>query len=219
MEATASQLPESYDFSQSQFTQTQPQTQPDTQPTCSSTAFPSHLWGILLSSSGESSSTSASLSNGNGNGNGNGLGGSTGDLDRPTRFEFIRGTSGGKGMYTIGRHPKSDVRLNSPKVSNNHARISISSQDGLVRLEDLSTNGTFVRGVKVRSSSSRIVLLGTINTGGCVRRTFGIQREWSRIVEISACSTSHTSPDSPWSKRRNGVVNLYYAPYVSRILS
>jgi len=147
MEATASQLPESYDFSQSQFTQTQPQTQPDTQPTPSSTSFPSHLWGILLSSSGESSSTSASAT---------GLGGvgSIGELDRPTRFEFWRSTSGGKGVYTIGRHPKSDVRLNSPKVSNNHARISISSQDGLVRLEDLSTNGTFVRGVKVRFSLS-----------------------------------------------------------------
>ena len=217
MEATASQLPDSYDFSQSQFTQTQPQTQPDTQPTCSSTAFPSHLWGILLSSSGESSSTSASLSNGNGHGNG--LGGSTGDLDRPTRFEFIRGTSGGKGMYTIGRHPKSDVRLNSPKVSNNHARISISSQDGLVRLEDLSTNGTFVRGVKVRPSSSLIVLLETINTGGCVRRTFGIQRECSRIVEISACSTYHTSPDKPSSEQRSGLVNLHHTGVVSRTLS
>lgn len=148
MEATASQLPESYDFSQSQFTQTQPQTQPDTQPTPSSTSFPSHLWGILLSSSGESSSTSASAT-----GLVGGVG-SIGELDRPTRFEFWRSTSGGKGVYTIGRHPKSDVRLNSPKVSNNHARISISSQDGLVRLEDLSTNGTFVRGVKVRFSLS-----------------------------------------------------------------
>lgn len=147
MEATPSQLPESYEFSQSQFTQTQPQTQPETQPgQASSTLFPSNLWGILLSSSGEAS-TSTSLPNGV-----NGGGGGTTISDRPTRFELVRPSCGGKQVYEIGRHPRSDLRMNSPKVSNSHARISISDTDGLVRLEDLSTNGTHVRGIKVSTS-------------------------------------------------------------------
>ncbi|GAA6063026.1 hypothetical protein JCM10212_001805 [Sporobolomyces blumeae] len=140
--------PSSLEFSQSQFTQTQPQTQPDTQN--DSTAFPSHLWGILLLSSGESTSTSLvqahpreeTRPNARANANQN-------SEDRPTRVEFVRSAFGGKSLYTIGRHPRSDVRLNSIKVSSNHAKIWASPVDGLVRLEDLSTNGTFVRGVKV----------------------------------------------------------------------
>jgi hypothetical protein len=146
METTPSQgLPDSYEFSQSQFTQTQPQTQPDTQPhQAVSTSFPPHLWGYLISSTGETSS--------NLDPNARGVGGVGGEsLDRPSRFDFVRPAVGGKLTYAIGRHPKNDLRLNSPKVSNNHARITISDTDGLIRLEDLSTNGTYVRNIKVNS--------------------------------------------------------------------
>lgn len=144
MEPNPSQgLPDSYDFSQSQFTQTQPQTQPDTQP--HSTAFPAHLWGILLSSSASADASTVLLDANRAD--------PVANLDRPTRFEFVRPSFGGKATYTIGRHPKNDLRLNSPKVSNSHARITISDEDGLVRLEDLSTNGTFVRGAKVSPST------------------------------------------------------------------
>lgn len=186
MEATPSQLPESYEFSQSQFTQTQPQTQPETQPgQASSTLFPSNLWGILLSSSGEAS-TSTSLPNGV-----NGGGGGTTISDRPTRFELVRPSCGGKQVYEIGRHPRSDLRMNSPKVSNSHARISISDTDGLVRLEDLSTNGTHVRGIKVSTSFSQLYCVeGEADAAGkslglCLRISVPHPAEFRRGGECS----------------------------------
>ncbi|GAA6010087.1 hypothetical protein JCM11491_005861 [Sporobolomyces phaffii] len=183
MESTPSQLPESYDFSQSQFTQTQPQTQPDTQPQSSSTAFPSHLWGILLSSSGEASSTTANATNSNGGGD---------TLDRPTRYELIRPSFGGKATYTIGRHPKNDLRLNSPKVSNNHARITLSERDGLVKLEDLSTNGTFVRGIKIGKNRVTILEPGDSIIFGPASVDFG--NDFRYVFQCPPSNSSHSDP-------------------------
>ncbi|GAA5892367.1 uncharacterized protein JCM6883_007334 [Sporobolomyces salmoneus] len=179
-------LPDSYDFSQSQFTQTQPQTQPDTQPP-QSTTFPSHLWGILLSSSGsgETSSTGTEPQLNGGVGGG-------GEFDRPTRLEFIRPSFGGKAIYTIGRNPKSDLRLNSPKVSNHHARITISDQDGLVRLEDLSTNGTHVKGIKIGKNKVTILEPGDSIIFGPATIDFG--NDFRYIFQSPPINSSSTDP-------------------------
>lgn len=51
----------------------------------------------------------------------------------------------------VGRHPRSNLYLAGKKISARHARI-YREDDGTVKLEDLSSNGTFVNGVKVRAS-------------------------------------------------------------------
>ena len=142
--------------SQSQFTQTQPQTQQQSQPVpATSSRFPPQLWGILLSvSAGTSTSTSTST---------------TAaapaqaaaplapppppppptSLPRPERVDLVRTQA----TYTVGRSPRCDLVLNGPKISSFHARVTL-DDEGVVRLEDSSTNGTFVRGRKVRFAAS-----------------------------------------------------------------
>ena len=48
----------------------------------------------------------------------------------------------------MGREPGVAVRLDSPKVSRHHARLTVTGRE--VSIEDLgSKNGTFVRGVRI----------------------------------------------------------------------
>ncbi len=52
----------------------------------------------------------------------------------------------------IGADPASDVRIDHPRISSRHARLSLRGQEYV--LEDLdSTNGTFVDGVRIKSTS------------------------------------------------------------------
>jgi DNA-binding winged helix-turn-helix (wHTH) protein len=52
------------------------------------------------------------------------------------------------GEHIVGREPGVSIRLDSPKVSRNHARVSVSGRE--LAIEDLgSKNGTFVRGVRI----------------------------------------------------------------------
>ncbi|GAA5927297.1 uncharacterized protein JCM15063_005857 [Sporobolomyces koalae] len=193
MEVTSSQLPESYELSQSQFTQTQPQTQPDTQPAASPANLSPNLWGILISSNGDKSSNSTShYENSNQTGAGPPRVGSDSTSDRPTAVEFEWPQYGGKLTYTIGRNPKSDVRLNSPKVSNHHARITVSEHDGLVRLEDLSTNGTFVRGMKVGKGKVTILEPGDTIIFGPTSVDFG--NDFRYLFEGSPAHASRKDP-------------------------
>lgn len=153
-------IPESYDlsqpipdFSQTQQTQTQPQTQPASQP---SPVFPSNLWGVLVSCS--PSPTEAELRGVPGAGEAY--------VERPARVELERGTN----EYFVGRHPHCAVRLSSIKVSSWHARIFVDEDgDGSVKLQDTSTNGTFVRGKKVSRRETRRAARGwdTVLAGGC----------------------------------------------------
>lgn len=144
------------DFSQqSQFTQTQPQTQQQSQPAPSaSSRFPPSLWGILLSVSSSSSSSSANHDPSAPPPPGAPAGPSSRPtarvlLPRPDRLDLVKGRE----AYTVGRSPRCDLVLNGPKISSFQARIAL-GEDGVVRLEDTSTNGTFVRMRKVRVSLS-----------------------------------------------------------------
>ena len=52
------------------------------------------------------------------------------------------------GEHIVGREPGVSIRLDSPKVSRHHARVTASGR--AVSVEDLgSKNGTFVRGVRI----------------------------------------------------------------------
>lgn len=124
------------DFSYSQQTQTQPQTQTASQPhSATGPSFPSHLWGLLVS---VSASSSPDVTN------------TVAAVQRPQRFEF----TWDKKQITVGRHPACDLRLNSAKISSDHARIWWDEEAGVVKLEDKSTNGTYVANRKVSEHGS-----------------------------------------------------------------
>jgi hypothetical protein len=140
---------QSQDFQPSQYTQTQA-TQAATQPisTPLGTGFPAHLWGILVSCAVGGSLSSIPAG-------GNTVGGG----DRPIVIELHRDQK----VYTVGRHPGSGVVLDGKKISGRHAKIFLSEEEdgeGVVRLEDLSTNGTFVRGVKIGKGNVTILTPG-----------------------------------------------------------
>ena len=69
-------------------------------------------------------------------------------------------------IYTIGRDPSSDIVLQSSVCSRTHAIISISS-NGIITLEDKSTNGTSINGIFIQNRSlqiqpNNIILFGAI---------------------------------------------------------
>ena len=58
----------------------------------------------------------------------------------------------GDGDHLVGREPGVAIRLDSPKVSRNHARVVVNGRE--VSIEDLSSkNGTFVRGVRITETT------------------------------------------------------------------
>ena len=61
----------------------------------------------------------------------------------------------GDGEHLVGREPGVSIRLDSPKVSRHHARVTIAGREATV--EDLgSKNGTYVRGARIEERT-RIV--------------------------------------------------------------
>lgn len=164
LDVADSDLPDSLSQSQSQsqpWTQTQTQTQQTQQSQGANgeaeSRFPGHLWGILVAVTG-SRTASAHVDAGRLAAGANGASGAAvgarGGLARPERLELVRGRT----EYTVGRHPKSDLCLNGPKISSGHARIWIEPEKGIVRLEDKGTNGTYVRNCKV----SPVALTGQV---------------------------------------------------------
>ncbi|BGP23930.1 ser/thr/tyr protein kinase RAD53 [Rhodotorula toruloides] len=158
---------------QSQLTQTQPLSQPTIR-------FPPNLWGILVSV-GRSSSDSFGLAHHAHDQQAGAprdipalapLPGPSTDvhtaLPRPERLEFSRT----KREYTVGRHPRCDLVLNGPKISSKHARIWLDKETGIVRLEDTSTNGTFVRNMKVGKGNITVLEPGDLIVFGPASANF-----------------------------------------------
>jgi len=84
---------------------------------------------------------------------------------------------------TIGRDPLSDIPVNDPEVSRQHALI-ISSSAGDYRLQDLgSTNGTFIDGTRVGSKPEKLVPSNAIAMGSAVTFIF---REIGVVEEAGA---------------------------------
>lgn len=76
---------------------------------------------------------------------------------RAAKLELVRPVSDKDEYrtYTVGRNPRSSLVLAGKKISSNHARITFESlgdgtTEGVVKLQDTSSNGTYVRGQKVR---------------------------------------------------------------------
>ncbi|BGP47316.1 hypothetical protein JCM10450v2_003168 [Rhodotorula kratochvilovae] len=184
------------DFSQqSQFTQTQPQTQQTSQAPSQSSRFPPHLWGVLLSisrapdSASFSSavaphSASAALPPPPAPG--------AAPLPRPERLDLSRSQS----EYTIGRYPRCDLVLNGPKISSHHARIVWDQEGGVVRLEDKSTNGTFVRNHKVGRGNVTILESGDTIVFGPSSDAF--EHEFRYVVQIDPSLSSPLAGADPY---------------------
>ena len=69
----------------------------------------------------------------------------------------------GDGEHLVGREPGVSIRLDSPKVSRHHARVTIAAREASV--EDLgSKNGTYVRGARIEERT-RIVAGDDIQIG------------------------------------------------------
>lgn len=132
------------DFDLSQQTQTQPNTQPLTQQSQSQqpSAFPPDLWGLLRSINGP-------LPEGEQN-HAPGQTAAPGYIPRPSLLELKRTRQ----SYVIGRVPTAALRINSPKISSTHARIYYDQDEQTVKLEDSSSNGTWVNHNKARHSFS-----------------------------------------------------------------
>lgn len=82
----------------------------------------------------------------------------------------------------IGRDPMSDIIINDPEVSRQHARIS--ETDNGFQIEDLgSTNGTFVDGQRLKSEPVQLVPGQSIGMGSGVRLLYEIVSERSSQVD------------------------------------
>lgn len=82
----------------------------------------------------------------------------------------------------IGRDPMSDIIINDPEVSRQHARIS--ETDNGFQIEDLgSTNGTFVDGQRLKSEPVQLLPGQSIGMGSGVRLLYEIVSERSSQVD------------------------------------
>jgi pSer/pThr/pTyr-binding forkhead associated (FHA) protein len=82
---------------------------------------------------------------------------------------------------TIGRDPLSDIPVNDPEVSRQHALI-ITTSAGDYRIQDLgSTNGTFIDGTRVGSKPEKLVPSNAIAMGSEVTFIF---REINAVDEV-----------------------------------
>lgn len=82
----------------------------------------------------------------------------------------------------IGRDPMSDIIINDPEVSRQHARIS--ETDNGFQIEDLgSTNGTFIDGQRLKSEPVQLVPGQSIGMGSGVSLLYEIVSERSSQVD------------------------------------
>ncbi|KAK4057970.1 hypothetical protein OIO90_001189 [Microbotryomycetes sp. JL221] len=133
-----------FDDSQQQ-TQTQPQTQQVASQTLngSPSTFPSNLWGILTSHVAATRQQHDESSNVTG----------TQTQDRPLEVKLDQT----KLAVKIGRHPRADIVLKGAKISSWHAKLWFDTNEATVKLEDTSSNGTFVRNVRVGKGNRTII--------------------------------------------------------------
>ncbi|KPV77573.1 uncharacterized protein RHOBADRAFT_11861 [Rhodotorula graminis WP1] len=175
--------------SQSQFTQTQPQTQQQSQPgrrANASSRFPPLLWGVLLSVGAGAAPTTTTAPTAPAAPLAPPPPPPPTTLPRPERVDLLRAQS----TYTIGRSPHCDLVLNGPKISSSHARITLDEVEGTVRLEDSSTNGTFVRGRKVGKGNVTVLESGDTIVFGPPADSFELEFRYSQSVSGSGAVRS-----------------------------
>lgn len=120
-------------------------------------------------------------------------------------------------VYTIGRNPMCDLRVNNPSMSRKHAEIRVEGESAAFSIADLdSSNGTFVNGRRIDTSplaDGDVVLCGEFRftfTGEVPRRsTASMAADGSisgpppipRTEEVSAVS-SPPRPGGPVATQR-----------------
>ena len=80
-------------------------------------------------------------------------------LVRTAGSNNVRLTFDGTQRVVIGRGAGSDVRLPDPTVSHRHATLQAQGADFVV-VDEGSTNGTFVGGVRIAPRTSRVLRSG-----------------------------------------------------------
>ena len=68
------------------------------------------------------------------------------NLIKPRRLALTLGVT-----FSIGRDPTCDVWVNAPHISREHVLLTL-EQEGVVKIVDVSSNGTFVKGKKLKSN-------------------------------------------------------------------
>src|SRR4051812_1268700 len=101
---------------------------------------------------------------------------------RSERAESRRLVFADSGVLTFGRHPDSSVCLEGGSVSRNHAQVRV--QNGCLRVEDLSTNGTWAEGRVLRRSSLDVPFGAPVQMG-------------EYTVVIAALAESAPTPSAP----------------------
>jgi len=82
----------------------------------------------------------------------------------------------------IGRDPMSDIIINDPEVSRQHARLT--KIEDSFQIEDLgSTNGTFIEGKRLKSEPAILQSGQAINMGSGVRLVYEIVSERTSDVD------------------------------------
>ncbi|ORY91469.1 kinase-like domain-containing protein [Leucosporidium creatinivorum] len=169
-----------YDLSQSQ-TQTQPQTQLAASQALHPTppSFPTNLWGLLVSLAPPSASLAAIPQ--------------IPYVERPARIELPWNDTA-KNELTVGRAPKSGLVLAGNKISAKHARIFWDEEEEVVKLEDISTNGTWVRDSKVGKGNVTVLDNGDSIVFGPPTSNFA--HDFRYTFHCSSSGAASRSP--PW---------------------
>ncbi len=96
----------------------------------------------------------------------------------------------------IGRDPMSDIVINDPEISRQHARLS--KRDNSYEIEDLgSTNGTFVNGQRLGSEPYRLEPGQTVNMGSGVRLIYEAVGTTGADVDTLMETAAEWSPMPP----------------------
>ena len=116
-------------------------------------------------------------------------------LIRDEQVESRRRVSARDGVLTFGRHPDSLVRLEGGSVSRNHARVQV--QAGLLRVEDLSSNGTWANGRVLNRSSALVPFGSLLQMGGYTVIIDSIAEEEPAPPAAAGAAAPHTVTPTP----------------------
>ena len=93
--------------------------------------------------------------------------------------------------YKIGRNPDNDIVVNdqSQHVSRNHATLTV-HDNGTITINDKSTNGTYVNGVKIKPQIETVVL-----TSDSIVFAKTAQLDWNLISKPNFQRPTYVAPE------------------------
>lgn len=119
----------------------------------------------------------------------------------------------------IGRDPMSDIVLNDPEISRNHARLTL-GEDGYAVQDMGSTNGTFVNGKRLRGEPSLLVPGSTIILGSNVILVYHVGGlDGENEVLATMLSPTDALPDAKSGKPAASSTVVKVDPYAPTSMS